>query len=313
MNIRSITANELDLFLLMSDAAPADELADMRQWISGMWADDVSRPEWCFVVEDQGQVIGRVGYQRFGLDAMAFDLTLPWAGRDQTAGTMLLQQSGRAMTAQGMDQVVVQLTSAMDFLAERQSVLERAGFQVHQAKTAFEWLEPHPRVPVPDRLRFRSLNEVGQEVFVAAIASSYQNTLDQADLTELQTKSPASLAQELYDLIANDPFVFQPDWWQLAYTQAGILVGLLQPVLFRKKQASDPWQGTIGYIGVIPEQRGHGYIDDLLAQTTAVLQEIGVWRIFTDTDSRNFPMIRAFERAGYDLFSQVWRYGAPAF
>ena len=53
------------------------------------------------------------------------------------------------------------------------------------------------------------------------------------------------------------------------------------------------------YIAVLPEHRGHGYVDDLLAETTRVLTEHGADRIGADTDSTNAPMAAAFDRAGY--------------
>ncbi|SDE81680.1 Acetyltransferase (GNAT) family protein [Paenibacillus sp. cl6col] len=60
-------------------------------------------------------------------------------------------------------------------------------------------------------------------------------------------------------------------------------------------------EGTIHYIGVIPKFRGKGFINDLLLRSTRVLQELGVWRIFADTDVENIPMRNAFEKAGYEI------------
>lgn len=53
-------------------------------------------------------------------------------------------------------------------------------------------------------------------------------------------------------------------WWRTASTPGGELVGLVVP----SRNYEFP---VIGYIGVVPEQRGHGYVDDLLAEGTAVL------------------------------------------
>ncbi|MDF5723365.1 MAG: hypothetical protein PUP91_23415 [Rhizonema sp. PD37] len=59
-------------------------------------------------------------------------------------------------------------------------------------------------------------------------------------------------------------FKYKPEWWQLAYTQDGSLVGLIMPV-------ENDIGPTIGYIGVISEYRGQGYVNDLLAQGTLTL------------------------------------------
>jgi RimJ/RimL family protein N-acetyltransferase len=61
----------------------------------------------------------------------------------------------------------------------------------------------------------------------------------------------------------------------------------------------DAW--IIGYIGVVPEQRGRGYVDDLLAEGTAILAAQGAQVIKADTDTGNGPMAAAFARAGYQV------------
>ena len=61
---------------------------------------------------------------------------------------------------------------------------------------------------------------------------------------------------------------------------------------------------TIGYIGVVPSQRGRGYVDDLLARGTAILRhDVPDIVIRADTDLANAPMAAAFERAGYERFA----------
>jgi RimJ/RimL family protein N-acetyltransferase len=64
-------------------------------------------------------------------------------------------------------------------------------------------------------------------------------------------------------------------------------------------------EGTIHYIGVLPEHRGQGYIIDLLQEATETLKSIGVWRIFSDTDINNFPMRNAFEKVGYSVWRKI--------
>ncbi|BAZ67369.1 GCN5-related N-acetyltransferase [Fischerella sp. NIES-4106] len=57
---------------------------------------------------------------------------------------------------------------------------------------------------------------------------------------------------------------------------------------------------------VLPEYRGFGFANDLLFKGTRVLQNIGVWRVFCDTDVNNLPMISALKRVGYRQYSQPW-------
>jgi RimJ/RimL family protein N-acetyltransferase len=61
---------------------------------------------------------------------------------------------------------------------------------------------------------------------------------------------------------------------------------------------SDP---IVGFVGVVPEQRGHGYAYDLLVEATHLLVEEGVDRIVAATDQTNHPMAAIFARAGYPI------------
>ena len=88
-------------------------------------------------------------------------------------------------------------------------------------------------------------------------------------------------------------------WWQLAYDADVELVGFVLPVIFPDCAKNGLEEGTVYYIGVLPEKWGEGYAYDLLCQCTHLLQEIGVWRIYCDTDVYNAPMIATFQKAGY--------------
>jgi RimJ/RimL family protein N-acetyltransferase len=65
---------------------------------------------------------------------------------------------------------------------------------------------------------------------------------------------------------------------------------------------------TVFYVGVVPEMRGRGYVDDLLAAGTATLLEARRMDgdekpLRADTDVANTPMAAAFERAGWARFA----------
>lgn len=57
-----------------------------------------------------------------------------------------------------------------------------------------------------------------------------------------------------------------PSSWRLAYAPNGELAGLVIP-------AEPPGFLTLFYVGVVPEMRGRGYVDDLLAAGTTALIE----------------------------------------
>ncbi|MFC7104745.1 GNAT family N-acetyltransferase [Nonomuraea rubra] len=58
----------------------------------------------------------------------------------------------------------------------------------------------------------------------------------------------------------------------------------------------------------MPEHRGHGYVDDLLARGTRTLAEAGLQRVVAATDVANVPTANAFLRAGYSETGRLFRY-----
>ena len=82
-------------------------------------------------------------------------------------------------------------------------------------------------------------------------------------------------------------------WWFTASTPGGQPVGFGVP----SRNSEVP---VVGYLGVLPEHRGYGYIDDILAELTRILAaEAQANVIRADTDVANRPMAAAFERVGY--------------
>ena len=106
--------------------------------------------------------------------------------------------------------------------------------------------------------------------------------------------------QELYDLL---PKYFEKrlDWWRIAKDANGKVIGFVLLVTFKEERFCKDGkpQGTIFYMGVLPEFRGHGYALELVHEATLVLLEAGCWQVFCDTGSNNTPMVKAFRDAGY--------------
>jgi GNAT superfamily N-acetyltransferase len=84
------------------------------------------------------------------------------------------------------------------------------------------------------------------------------------------------------------------DWRRVAYTPDGEVAGLHVP-------ARNPAGPCVGFIAVVPEQRGHGYSYDLLVECTHDLVDRGATRIAAATDRTNFPMAANFARTGYPI------------
>ncbi|MEV4084709.1 GNAT family N-acetyltransferase, partial [Nonomuraea fuscirosea] len=132
------------------------------------------------------------------------------------------------------------------------------------------------------------------EVFAAAFARVARGPLDAHTRQALAVMDPMEQARE--DVRDYRSMEGEREWWRLAYDLDGELVGVALP----SANAAGP---VVGYLGVVPERRGQGYVDDLLAEITRGHALRGVRRIVADTDAGNLPMARAFERAGYRNFA----------
>jgi RimJ/RimL family protein N-acetyltransferase len=144
---------------------------------------------------------------------------------------------------------------------------------------------------------------VGEAAFLAALELVSTGTLDARIVADRERLGPTGEAREILDDVLS--LDVMPGWLELAFDVSGDLVGLVMP-------ARAPAMATIGYIGVVPAQRGRGYIDDLLAHCTATLRrDIPELQIRADTDQANAPMAAAFERAGYVRFADRREFEFP--
>lgn len=66
------------------------------------------------------------------------------------------------------------------------------------------------------------------------------------------------------------------------------------------RTAYDP---SVSYLGVVPDMRGHGFVNDLLAEITHIHIDSGATRITGITDITNHPTAAAFRRANFRLES----------
>jgi ribosomal protein S18 acetylase RimI-like enzyme len=67
--------------------------------------------------------------------------------------------------------------------------------------------------------------------------------------------------------------------------------------------ARNPSTAVIGYVGVVPEQRGRGLAQQLVRRGMEVLLESGADEVRGDCDRNNVGMVKGFLRAGYEQFA----------
>lgn len=279
---------------------------------------DRTRPERCFVAEQNGETIGVLGYRA----------PAAHSNREQTPETMilfflhcssnyleigqaLLEHSLVRLRTLGVSKVTWNFDSA-DFWDEilrphpywqqQRELAHRVGMALLQEKINYQY-HVYPTIPVgrASKLVYRTLQEVGKAVYIDAIRQVMQKTLDRNDAQLCHQLGPERAAQHFFDNISDD-MTYEPRLWKLGYTSTDELLGLVAPL----KMWGD--KGTLGYIGVVPEHRSKGYSIVLLQQGTADLAAEGIERIIADTDALNIPMQRTFEKMGYRLQGQSWSY-----
>ncbi|MBA2534963.1 MAG: GNAT family N-acetyltransferase [Rubrobacter sp.] len=305
MHIRPVRTGELDLFV--EAAGSPDNRREVEQYLKSMFAAGSMRPEWCFVtVDENDRPLGRVAFWTLPGMEEPFALVLldvPWDDH-ASVGTRLLENvldRARSLGAEEIEHVIdaPPMPPQFQYHQERRiELLERVGFTFRRETGRFEWRGAEPPAE-PERLSFRTLEETGEEAFVDAMMRVSEGTLDREISEERERLGPRRAAREFFEDAQR--VKHEPSWWRLAYAPGGELAGLVMP-------AEPPGFLTIFYIGVVPGMRGQGYVDDLLAVSTATLLEAqnGAGKekpLLTDTDVSNTPMAAAFERAGWTRFA----------
>jgi ribosomal protein S18 acetylase RimI-like enzyme len=167
----------------------------------------------------------------------------------------------------------------------------------HYWKTPFYWESGCPLPPSECSLRFEPVSDEALRSIIGAVMVT---SMDDADKFTVPRIGIDAAVQEVYDLLPQY-FDRQADWWRICKDAQGAPVGFVLPVAFKEQRF---WkdgrpQGTVLYMGVLPQFRGLGYGLELVHEATRVLLAAGSGRIFCDTGTDNTPMIKAFRQAGY--------------
>jgi GNAT superfamily N-acetyltransferase len=170
-----------------------------------------------------------------------------------------------------------------------------AGLTDELERLRFEWTRDAGTPRRQNRLTFRA--EADDEVFVGLFRRVLEGSLDATSRKTAATVGAEAQAR-LDVAFYRDKMSGDRAWWRVAQTADGEVVGFGVP----SRNTEFP---VVGYLGVVPEHRGHGYADDIVAEITWLLvAEAGADVVHADTDLANRPMAAAFERAGYRNFAR---------
>jgi GNAT superfamily N-acetyltransferase len=287
--IRPLTEGEESLFESLPDPAHVGFGAFGDRY-SDMAAHGDYRPEWTWVALRDDAVVARAAW--WGGPDDDEPSTLDWFDfADHGAAVELLRTAPlRTEYSLRLPPGWRDSPAAAQAAHARIAAAQEAGMTLLVERYRYRWT-PECGVPAaPGRLEFRP--EPDDDVILDVFRRVHRGTLDAHARRAAAASGLDAAAREDLDFLRWMPS--PRDWWRLAYTSGGDLAGLAVPC----RNFSDP---VIGYIAVVPEQRGHGFSYDLLAEATRLLAAEGADRIVAATDVTNLPMAATFAKAGYPV------------
>ncbi|AXB46627.1 GNAT family N-acetyltransferase [Amycolatopsis albispora] len=255
-----------------------------------MWAKGEYRPGWTWVALRDGEVVARAAW--WGGPEDTEPVALDWFDfTDAQAGTALLRAAGfRAEYELALPADWRERPEVVQARQVRIDAALAAGMRPLVDRFRYTWTLDDGLPERPNRLDYRADPDDG--AFHAALMRVHEGTLDAHAQRAIAQGGLKQAADEDLELLKWFPS--PREWWRLAYTPDGDLVGLTVP-------GRNYSGAVVGIIGVVPEHRGHGYGYDLLVECTHLLVENGEKRVLAATDLGNRAMAAAFERAGYPV------------
>ena len=287
--IRPLTASEEPLFESLAEPALVGPGAFGHHY-GDRAARGEYRPEWTWIALRGRTVVARAAWWAGPDDDTPvvldwFDFTDPGAAVQLLRTAPLRTEYCLRLPAGWRD------TPAVSQAAQaRITTAQAAGLTLLVERYNYRWTPERGMPARPGRLEFRP--EPDDAVILDVFRRVHKDSLDAHARRAITASGLDAAAQEDLDNLRWMPS--PREWWRLACTPGGDLVGLTAPC----RNYHDP---VIGYIAVVPEHRGHGYAYDLLAEATHLLVGEGADRIVADTDVTNTPMAATFAKARYPV------------
>ncbi|MFJ8076464.1 GNAT family N-acetyltransferase [Streptomyces sp. NPDC096176] len=298
MQFRAATADPADIDRIAAHPADGPVPALTAERIREELAVNQLRPEWIWFAEDEdGEILaralwwGRADSERpIALDCLQVRSTVA----DPVGVAAGLLAAGHAAFG-ALPGYNISLPrnwrsdpALAGAVAWRREAAYKSGLSSEIERLRYEWT-PAAKVPEPSgKLIFR---EGSDEEFLDAFVRLSSGSLDLHTQNELRSMDAEQLAREDIEFYLDCPG--ERSWWRLAHLPDGTLAGMAIP-------SATPYHRNVGYLGVVPEQRGQGLIDEVLAEITRFHASEGAERITATTDTVNVPMAAAFDRAGYE-------------
>jgi ribosomal protein S18 acetylase RimI-like enzyme len=274
----------------------------LEEYLQSVLSQRATRPEWLVVALEGETPIARGALWAPAGRPVPTDFVLldaDWADPSLAPAHALLarlHERARELGAEALSHHVDDPPAAPQYqehAKERVKLLEDAGYTLLRDGLRWRYSGSPREQPAPS-LTFRTLAEVGDDAFVAAIAATYEGTRD-SWLTRAMEEHGA-LGAARADFTDAQALEYEPEWWELAYVD-GALAGVIMG-------ARNPSSAVVWYVGVVPEARGRGLATQLVRRGTGRLLGAGLDDIRGDCDLANVGMVKGFERAGYEQFAR---------
>lgn len=291
--VRAATRDDLEL---------ASSIGGVPPNLPKTWEDGTRRPEWTYLALRDGALVGRAvwwGWASSELPILTDTLDLADSVTDGferlAVGTALAAAGFAALVPPGEDrQIICWVPAGWRSGPEAPAVLEKlamwtgAGARLLVERLDLLWLRGDPVPPPSDRLEFRPVDD---DALVELVARCGDGSLDAHTAQRHARLGREATAR--FEVEQMREFPGPREWWRAAYAPGGEPVGFVLPT-------RDDDFHAVGYLGVVPEHRGRGYVHDLLGEGTRFLAvEQDAERIVANTDVGYVPMAAAFARAGY--------------
>lgn len=282
------------------------------RWVTGLLDSGEGRPEWCrMAFSDKGELIAAHAFDSWsptGEPGPIPTYVLLLGHSDANAAVDLLRHDLVALGAQSVDaRIVIEHDAAPPLRALRKSqpaLLRAAGFRLDVDRVRLRW--PPGRKPLQPRgvLTFRPEATVAPDTVERIFAEVADESVDNGMCQGRAERGRQQEAAHRLDIARHRDY--PADWFVIGCTGDDEPVGYVQSALAGDDRA------MLAEIGVVAAQRGHRYVDELLAYGTGMILDSGVRSISADTDQANRAMRAAFARGGYEEFAARHDFRWPA-
>lgn len=257
------------------------------------------RPVTRFVAEHDGAEVASVVFGQaeiFEPEPLEYALArLSWADGRLDAARAVMIAAARSVPAGA--EVYFPVSAAQ---AARCGIAGACGFTLFQEKEGFWWADSGQQLPEPAGLAFHPMSQTGRERFIPVIGRCLSATLDRADkLNVARYRSPEDWAAAFLDRHAKPA---GQDSWFCACTEDGEPIGFFG----LEGREGEPGASTLSLIGVLPEQRGRRFADQLAYAAYRAARAKGFTGVLSLVDVENHPMTAAMRRTGSDPQAHPW-------